>query len=216
MEIKADSAYDVWKSSLRYVFEYGADFVDVNKRVCREVLNMKTTIRKPADGITKPITVLNGFQKWIYPPLEELSNIVLSKASSPAYTYSYGPRIFNYDGLDQINQFLIPLLKSDPNSRRGVVTVWNPKIDANVHNKLLPGLILIDFKFRKGKLCATSVLRSNDLWFGWPASLYQTFVLQDYVAKELNVKIGSLSTFSTSAHIFKDQIEYIKKVMKEK
>ena len=94
--------------------------------------------------------------------------------------------------------------------------LWQPGNDSNIHSKLVPGWVMIDIKLRDRKLCITSVLRSNDLWFGWPASLYQTFVLQSYVAEKLDVGVGSLSTFSTSAHIFKDQFEYIKKILREK
>ncbi|PIZ54003.1 hypothetical protein COY26_00300, partial [Candidatus Woesearchaeota archaeon CG_4_10_14_0_2_um_filter_33_10] len=70
----------------------------------------------------------------------------------------------------------------------------------------------IDFKIRKQKLNATMVVRSNDLFFGWPANLYQLFVLQDYIGKKLGCKTGSLTTFSNSAHIFKDQFEDIQQV----
>jgi len=39
--------------------------------------------------------------------------------------------------------------------------------------------------------------------------------LQEYVAKELGCKTGSLTTFSNSAHIFKDQFEDIQKVISD-
>jgi thymidylate synthase len=216
MEIQNTTTADVWKKSLRYVYENGKDFRDENNRICREVHNLVAVIDSPEQDITKPITILNSFQKWIYPPLEELHNIVLRTKDSPAHHYLYGPRIFSYDGQDQINDFVIPLLAGNPNSRRAVVVLWNPAKDADVHGRMVPGWIMIDFKLRENKLSATSILRSNDLWFGWPASLYQTYVLQSYVADKCRVKTGSLTTLSTSAHIFEDQFSYIQKILKEK
>ncbi len=212
--IKQTSAFEAWKESLRVVYEEGKDFEDERGKICREVLNLFTEIENPEKDIKKPITTLNSFQKWIYPPLEELHNIVLRSEPSPGHLYLYGPRIFDYKGLDQINDFLIPLLKKNKNSRRGIVMLWDPTRDSNIHNKMVPGWITIDFKLRNNKLNIMSYIRSNDLWFGWPASLYQSFVLQEYVADKVNAKIGRLCTFSGSAHIFRYQFKYIKKIIK--
>ncbi len=203
MEITRKTTLETWKDTLKYVIEKGEDFDDVNKRVCREVLNLKVTILNPLKDITMPIEILNGFEKWVYPHLAEIANITLAKNMG-----------FNFnDSVNQIDDFIIPLLKKDPNSRRAVVTTWNPLQDSNVYNKLVPGLMMIDFKLRDGKLNLTSVVRSNDMFFGWSANIYQLFVLQKYVMEKLDCKIGSLSTFSTSAHIFGDQFSDIKKVL---
>jgi thymidylate synthase len=60
----------------------------------------------------------------------------------------------------------------------------------------------------------TAVIRSCDLFFGWPANIYQLYVLQKYVSEKVNCEIGTLSTFLASAHIFEDQFENIKKILK--
>lgn len=214
MEIKSETIKDAWKSSLRYIFESGEDFTDENNRVCREVLNLIIEVNNPGEDITVAIDVLNSFKKWVYPPLDEIGDLILSRKLSPTYSYSYGPRLFNFQNtINQIDNFIIPLLKRNSFSRRGIVLVWNPTQDSNIYRRDVPGLISIYFKIRKKSLNATIVVRSNDIFFGWPANLYQVFVLQDYIAKKLGCKIGSLTTFSNSAHIFKDQFEDIQKVI---
>ncbi len=216
MEIKSETIVDAWKSSLRYVFESGEDFTDENKRVCREVLNLVIDVKNPKDDITRAVEILNSFKKWVYPPLDEIADLILSRKLSPTYSYSYGPRLFNFHNLiNQIDNFLIPLLKRNSFSRRGIVLVWNPIQDSNIYKRDVPGLISIYFKIRKQRLNATIVIRSNDLFFGWPANLYQLFVLQDYIGKKLGYKTGSLTTFSNSAHIFKDQFEDIQKLISD-
>ncbi|MBS1266326.1 MAG: putative thymidylate synthase [Candidatus Woesearchaeota archaeon] len=214
MEIKLNTTVQAWHASLKYVLENGTDFKDYKDNICREVINLLSVIDNPKKDVTRPITVLRGFQKWIYPPLDELHNIVLRKKSSPGHSYLYGPRIFNYQGLNQIDDFLIPLLKNDSYSRRGIIILWNPTVDAKQENKMVPGWVSMDFKLRHNKLNVTSHIRSNDLWFGWPASLYQAFSLQEYAAKKLGCNIGFLATLSGSAHIFKYQFPYIRKVLK--
>jgi len=138
----------------------------------------------------------------------------MSRKLSPTYSFSYGPRLFNFDNaINQIDGFLIPLLKKNNFSRRGIVILWHPTEDSKSYKREIPALISIDFKMRNKKLNVTAIVRSNDLFFGWPANIYQIFVLQEYVAKELNCKTGSLTTFSNSAHIFKDQFEDIHKII---
>jgi len=213
VEIKSETIMGAWKSSLKYILESGKDFTDENNRICREVLNLVIEVKNPKDDITRAVEILNSFKKWVYPPLDEIADLILSRKLSPTYSYSYGPRLFNFhNAINQIDNFLIPLLKRNSFSRRGTVLIWNPIQDSNIYKRDVPGLISIDFKIRKQKLNATMVVRSNDLFFGWPANLYQLFVLQDYIGKKLGCKTGSLTTFSNSAHIFKDQFEDIQQV----
>lgn len=216
MEIKSETTISAWKSSLKYILESGKDFTDENNRVCREILNLVIKVENPEKDITGAVEILNSFKKWVYPPIDEIAEVIMSRKLSPTYSFSYGPRLFNFDNtINQIDDFLIPLLKKNNFSRRGIVTLWHPTEDSKSYKREIPALISIDFKMRNKKLNVTAIVRSNDLFFGWPANIYQIFVLQEYVAKELDCKTGSLTTFSNSAHIFKDQFEDIQKVISD-
>jgi thymidylate synthase len=195
------------------VLENGHDFTDQHERVCRESLNIMITI-KDVSSITAPIEALNSFKKWVYPPLEELENFALSKKEIPGYYYNYGARAFKFNNsMNQIDNFIIPLLKKDSTSRRASVIFYSPEKDSSLFRKDIPGMIMMNFNIRDGKLHATAIVRSNDLFFGWPANVYQTFVLQNYVAKALDIELGSISTISISAHIFEDQFDCIKEII---
>jgi len=213
MEIEENSTMAAWKAALKIVYENGKDFTDKDSRLCRQMLNVLIKIDDTAD-ITLPIETMRNTTKYIYPDLSELRKIILTKKVAPAYYYAYGARIFNYnDTLDQINEFIIPLFKKDPNSRRGVAIIWNPLKDSNIYNKETPGHVMMDFKIDDKKLNVTSYIRSNDMFFGWPANIYQMYVLQEYVAKKLGIKPGSLYTFSSSAHVFEENFESIQKLI---
>jgi thymidylate synthase len=213
MEILERNAETAWKKVLRYVLENGHDFTDQHERVCRESLNIMITI-KDVSSITAPIEALNSFKKWVYPPLEELENFALSKKEIPGYYYNYGARAFKFNNsMNQIDNFIIPLLKKDSTSRRASVIFYSPEKDSSLFRKDIPGMIMMNFNIRDGKLHATAIVRSNDLFFGWPANVYQTFVLQNYVAKALDIELGSISTISISAHIFEDQFDCIKEII---
>ena len=213
--IKEEFALDAWKSSLRFITENGTDFIDQNGRVCRQVLNFVMEIKNPSKNITAPIELLSSFKTWKYPRLEEISNIMLSSSKSIDYAYSYGSRIFSFgEKIDQINNYIIPLLKQNQSTRRAYVSVWDPAEDATGKSDV-PGLTALDFIINEGKLCMTGIIRSNDIFFGWPANVYQLSVLQEYICKKLDLPPGSLTVFSVSAHIFKDQFEFIEKIIKK-
>lgn len=217
MEIREKTTMEAWKSGLKTVFDEGKEFIDTNKRICRELLNFKIEVLEPKKDVTKPIEILNDFKKWVYPPIDEIENIILSKRITPAYGYSYGPAIFSFDSkINQIDDYVIPLLRADPVSRRASVILWDPRTDSNPNKKAAPGLVMIHFKIEDSKLNLMAVIRSNDMFFGWPANIYQMSVLQEYVAKKLNCKLGSLTTFSISAHVFKDEFDEIKQAIEKK
>jgi len=214
MEIKEKTAERVWKKMLKAVMENGTDFVDRRGRVCKETLNITATIESPED-ITKPMEILSSFKKWVYPSLEELKAFMLEKRDIPGYYYHYGSRAFNYNGLDQVNNYLIPLLKKDPTNKRGIVVFYGPEKDTLPLKKETPGMVMMNFNIRNKKLHITAVIRSNDLFYGWPGNIVQTYFLGEYVSKELNLPLGTITTISISAHIFEDQFEDIRKVIGE-
>ena len=212
--ISEDTAMEVWKKALSYIAEEGKEFIDQNNRICKQVLNLTLEIRRPDLKLTEPIELLNSFKTWKYPKMDEIANIMMSSKLSLDYAYSYGPRIFNYQGQkNQIDDFIIPLMKKSPTTRRAIAVLWDPLSDSDLIKSEVPGLIYLDFKIVENKLHMTGTIRSNDMFFGWPANIYQLFVLQNYVRKKLDVEIGSLTVFSVSAHVFKEEFEMIKKII---
>jgi thymidylate synthase len=216
MIISEQTAIEAWKKALSMIKEKGKDFVDQDNRICRQYLNMIIEIKNPTKGITEPIELLNSMKTWKYPRLEEIANVMLSSKLSLDYAYSYGSRIFSFrKKVDQVNEYVIPLLKKNPTSRRAIVTLWEPEEDSMLIKKEVPGLVCLDFIIEENKLCMTGIIRSNDVFFGWPANVYQLYMLQEHVSKKLDIEIGNLTVFSVSAHIFKEQFEFIDKIIKK-
>src|SRR3989339_130973 len=129
MEIITKTTIDAWKKSLKFILDNGVDFEDKDARLCRELMNFELVIQDPEQDYEKPIDIMQQFE-WIYPSKEELSAIILNKEESIGYEYNYGSRIFNYHGLDQINDFIVPLLKKDPSSRRAVISLYDAFSDS--------------------------------------------------------------------------------------
>jgi len=215
VEIKGKTATEVWKKILLTIMKEGESFKDRRDRICKEAVNVSATIQT-MDGIIKPIETLNKFNKWVYPSPDQIKKSIIYKGESSEYYYNYGKRAFFIDRVNQIDDYLIPLLKKSPTSKRGIVVFYSPKRDTLPLRKETPGVVMINFNIRNNKLCSTMVIRSNDMFHGWPGNVAQAYFLTKYVADELNYPIGSISTFSISAHIFEEQFEDIKKILRVK
>jgi len=60
----------------------------------------------------------------------------------------------------------------------------------------------------------TVIIRSNNLFFGFPANIYQTYILQEYVAQRLNKELGKITLLLLSAHIFEDQFGDVEEMIR--
>jgi len=213
MEITAKNSIEAWKKSLRYILDYGKDFTDKDGRVCRETYNLTVNIEDFASEMETPIDIMQGFD-WVYPSKEELASIILNKEELAGYEFSYGPRMFNYlHSKDQINEFIIPLLRNDPFTRRAVISLFNPLNDSSLLSKNIPSLMLIYFKINDNRLNISVCIRSNDIFIGWPGNIYQLYILQKYVSEKLGLKSGTFTTISFSAHIFMEHQNMISKIL---
>jgi thymidylate synthase len=217
MEIKEENATKAWKKALKYVLNEGHNYRDNDNRICREVLNLTIQVEKPEQDTLRPIEIINSLKKWIYPSNQEIESSILGRKIVPGYYYSYGQRAFDFksdkEAVNQVDRFVIPLLKKDPTSRRAIIVFYNPLKDSLLYRKETPGMIFIDFKIRGKLLYVTTLIRSNDLFMGWPANIYQVHVLQKYVAEKLDCSTGPITIHSISAHIFEEHIEDIKKIL---
>ncbi|MBW2991100.1 thymidylate synthase [Candidatus Woesearchaeota archaeon] len=216
MEIIKDTTLEAWKTTLKLIMEKGVEMVDRENRVSKEIINTVLKINHPEKDITKPIQEMRALKKWVYPELEELEDVFFKKQASSVYYYTYGARIFNYANTkNQVDDYIIPLLKKNPTSRRAIIVLYHPVVDSKIGMKEISSLISVFFKITDKKLTVSIVIRSNDMFIGWPANIYQVYLLQQYVAKKLGLEPGSITTISHSAHVFEEYKEEVEEVLRK-
>jgi thymidylate synthase len=211
--ILAKNALDLWKDLLNKCIE--GDKVN-STFPTYELHNVVVTLSPPHTAIRDPIKVLSTQHDWIYPDETEIKQAILEKNNSPYYRYSYANRIFNYnqDNIDQVHGFIIPLLKKDPLTRKAVLTLTNPAQENDPSNDFIPGLTQIQFEIRHGKLHTTAIIRSCDIFLGWPANIYQIFSISEYVSEKLGLSLGNISTICLNAHIYDHMLSHMKRYLK--
>jgi thymidylate synthase len=110
---------------------------------------------------------------------------------------------------DQLNK-TIRKLKEDKFSRQCVLTIYDAKeiVDYEFDT---PCTLSISFQIVNDRLNMTVMMRSNDLWFGFCNDQFCFSNLQDLVAKEVGISIGSYFHFAVNLHLYDQHIEKLKK-----
>lgn len=116
----------------------------------------------------------------------------------------YGPRFFAMRGIDQIAS-VTKLLQERPSSRRAVIQLFNAEDIASAH-KEVPCTTTMQFFNREGQLHMAVTLRSNDAYKGLPHDVFCFTMLQEMMARRLNVEIGEYYQYVGSMHVYKENL----------
>lgn len=118
-------------------------------------------------------------------------------------------RDFNNEGVDQL-QDVIDSIKSDPNSRRHIMTTFNPaQKDKGV---LYPCHgISIQFYVNNGRLSCMTHQRSGDMFLGVPFNIASYALLTHIIAYHCNLGIDKLVYTIGDAHIYNNHIEQVER-----
>ena len=113
--------------------------------------------------------------------------------------------------INQIKE-VIDLIKNNPNSRRMVVTAWNPSVLDEI---ALPSChAFFIFNVINGKLNCHLTQRSGDIALGIPFNLACYALLTQMIAQETNLKLGEFSHYINDAHIYTNHIDGLKEQLK--
>jgi thymidylate synthase len=113
----------------------------------------------------------------------------------------------NGDVIDQISN-VIDSIKNNPNSRRHIVTAWNP---ADLPNMALsPCHCLFQFYVANGKLSCQLYQRSADTFLGVPFNIASYALLTMMVAQVCNLEVGEFIHTFGDAHLYLNHLEQTK------
>lgn len=113
----------------------------------------------------------------------------------------YGKQWRDFSGVDQISN-VIEQIKTNPNSRRLIVSAWNPP---DVSESLLPPChVLFQFYVRDGRLSCSLYQRSGDMFLGVPFNIASYALLTHLIARECGLGVGEFIHTIGDAHIYKN------------
>lgn len=118
----------------------------------------------------------------------------------------YGAQWRGFAGVDQIAQ-VVHSIKTDPSSRRHVVSAWNPAdIPAMA---LAPCHALFQFDVTDGRLSCQVYQRSADMFLGVPFNIASYALLTHMVARQCDLGVGDLVWTGGDCHIYSNHAEQV-------
>lgn len=114
---------------------------------------------------------------------------------------------YNQDGFDQIS-WLINEIKTNPNSRRLIVSGWNPIEAGQV--ALPPCHTLFQFFVHDGKLSCQLYQRSADVFLGVPFNIASYALLTHMIAQVCGLQVGEFVWTGGDTHLYNNHVEQAK------
>lgn len=130
-------------------------------------------------------------------------------------------RNWNNEGIDQIAD-VIDSIKNNPNSRRHIVTAWNPSVLPDERSKdfaanvaagkaaLPPCHAFFQFYVADNKLSCQLYQRSADVFLGVPFNIASYSLLTMMIAQVCGLELGDFIHTFGDVHIYNNHIEQVK------
>lgn len=132
----------------------------------------------------------------------------------PVYGYlwrSFGGDYPKTDGVDQIAR-LIKEIETNPNSRRLIVSGWDPRVCDDV--ALPPCHTLFQFKIESGRTLHCQLYqRSADAFLGVPFNISSYALLTHLVAHVCGLEVGDFIHTFGDLHIYSNHLEQVNELL---
>ena len=101
---------------------------------------------------------------------------------------------------------VIDMLRNNNNTRQAAISIYDAK-EMKSYKYDTPCTYAVQFTIIDNKLNMCVTMRSNDLWYGFCNDQYCFSMLQQLVAKELNMPVGTYFHFAHNLHLYNNIIE---------
>jgi thymidylate synthase len=121
----------------------------------------------------------------------------------------YGHQWRNFEGVDQLAQ-IVEDIKANPDSRRLIVSAWNPKdIPVMAKSGLPPCHTLFQFYVTEGRLSCQLYQRSADVLLGVPFNIASYALLTLMIAQVAGLQPGDFVHTFGDAHLYSNHMEQV-------
>lgn len=211
--VQAKTVAQTWLKLLNNIMRYGrakkTRYTQTNE--LKEILNLTAVVTdEDPDKIYFPHYL--PFSKL---ELEQYYPQVLTARKIPNIAYTYGQRLRDNKGVDQITE-MIKLLKTRPFSKKMAAFTADIKVDwNNVNRGDTPCLTMVLGSVQDDKFIFTTHFRSQDMVHGWPRNVFSLRKLQKYIADRAGFKMGQFVMITHSAHIYSDDYDLVQRILDE-
>ena len=101
---------------------------------------------------------------------------------------------------------IIDMLRNNNNTRQAAISIYDAK-EIKSYKYDTPCTYAVQFTIVDNKLNMCVTMRSNDLWYGFCNDQYCFSMLQQLVARELSIPVGTYFHFAHNLHLYNNIIE---------
>lgn len=207
-KVRRAKAADAWMELLKIILRFGEVRQSFHGNKLKEVFNLAAVVtEEDPDNFYLP--------EWL--PITKkdvdgyLSSIMTGEKGTEDYTY--GERLWNFNGINQVDTVMVDFLKRYPTDRAAIAVLFDPMRDHGARSA--PCITLVQATNSGDKLDITAYVRSHSIFSGWLLNCLGLRTLQKYIADKLGQKMGTLTVFSNCAHIYENEwpraIDLVKK-----
>lgn len=193
--IRANTVAEAWERSIILIGKYGNKKLSDYDEKQLELINLSIVVR--SEDLHNPSMI--GKLGITKEEIESYTTMMLSKEKPDGVKYTYGSRLRDYKGVDQL-EYLTKILQEKEYTRRAVATLWDPTIEVTTDE--VPCINLYQAVVQDERLYLTAYLRANDIYNGYPRNIYGILRIQEELCQRLNLKKGYVQTIAGSSHIY--------------
>ena len=220
---KEESLDDVMRVSLQALLKDGHP-VKATKGPNTELIGVTLEITNPRARISrtesrgKPFSCL-GELLWYLSACDDLAPIeyyiprYALDADDGKLRGAYGKRMFDWAGSNQFAN-IAELLRRKSSSRQAVVQLFD-RHDIAQPQKDVPCTCTLQFLNRKDALHLVVTMRSNDVYLGFPHDVFCFTMLQEIMAVQLGLELGTYKHFAASFHLYDERVDRVKEFLSE-
>ena len=214
VSLQATDMVAAWKKVCRYILREGSPAhprltgdSGTTPGLTREAINVVLTI-EDARVTPRTLEIMNTTH-----PVDvvEWMAALWARGDPPdGIDRTYAIRVYDYDegGLDQVAR-IADLLSQDPESRRGVIAMGDPRRDDPTTPASVPCLSTMHFLVRGGIILTNIYFRSWDAGKKLLPDLVGLADVRDDVSRSTGMPLGALTVFVGSVHIYDEDVDWV-------
>ncbi|MFE2442731.1 thymidylate synthase [Streptomyces sp. NPDC059426] len=121
---------------------------------------------------------------------------------------AYGPRIFRH-GPGALDQWaaVTETIRKDPDTKRAIIQIFEPRELLVPANPDVACTLALQFLLREGRLHAVAYMRANDAYRGMVSDVFSFTFLQEAMARQLRVPVGTYTHVAGSLHLYRPDVQ---------
>jgi thymidylate synthase len=205
--VPGDTISGAWRSSLELLCSSAnvRAYPGPGGELCLELENVVMEVADPTLEPRLP-------DLYLFPDILKLYRVVVNKKSTAVKTLYDRIYAWGETGVNQLAE-VKKRLRANVHSRQGIILMWDPTSDLKSDKPVCP--CLLQFLTRDQRLNVTCIVRSSDAWLGAVPDMLTFTELQERLARELRIGVGTYVHHAISYHIYDYHLLQARRLLQE-